>query len=201
MSDFYASLILVEKLFFYCAVFGGILFAVRLLIMIVGGHGGDFDMSGTDALHGTTDFGHGIESDISFKVLTLQGVSGFFLMFGLVGLSISRLLPAHTTAQQALALLGGAAVGVFTMWVIAKLFSMMLKLQSDGTVDMQNAIGQPGTVYLNIPAEGTGKVQVVVQGSLSIFDAVSGKKEPLKTGVAIKVTAITGGSILVVEKA
>jgi len=200
MFEFYGTLILVEKIFFYCAAFGGMLFAVRLMLMLVGGHGGDFDASGADAIHGTADFSHGGDSDVSFKVLTLQGVSAFFMMFGLVGLCVSKMLPRQPEALQVVSIAAGTAAGVFTAWIIAKLFSMMMKLQSDGSLHIENAVGQQGTVYLNIPAEGTGKIQIAIQGSLRVCEAVSAKKEAIKSGTPVTVTAVFSGSTLAVEK-
>ena len=90
--------------------------------------------------------------------------------------------------------------GLAAVWVIGKLFAAMRRLQSSGTMDLHNAVGQPGEIYLTIPAGGTGKVQVTVQNRLSIFDAVAGNGAELKTGAAVKVTGLRGASIMVVEK-
>lgn len=46
----------------------------------------------------------------------------------------------------------------------------------EGTINIRNAIGSEGSVYLAIPKNGTGQVQVIVQGSLKTFDAFSKSK-------------------------
>jgi membrane-bound ClpP family serine protease len=61
-------------------------------------------------------------------------------------------------------------------------------------------LGSGGSVYLRIPADGSGQVQVEVDGRLQIFDAVSAKKEEIKTGDQITVVWVQDNGVLVVEK-
>ncbi|OQA23767.1 MAG: hypothetical protein BWY59_02539 [Verrucomicrobia bacterium ADurb.Bin345] len=77
----------------------------------------------------------------------------------------------------------------------------MKKLQSGGgTLNLQNAVGREGTVYLTIPANGAGKVSVVVQNRLGEFEATSESGEELKTGTSIRVVGVTGDKVLVVVR-
>ena len=76
-----------EKLFMVCAVAGGILFAIRLVLQFLGGDtGGHHDISspvnvgGTD-IHGDT-VADGSDAYLSFKLLSFQGLTAFFMMFG-----------------------------------------------------------------------------------------------------------------------
>lgn len=210
MGTFFESLNAVEKIFFISAMAGGIMFILRMILTLIGGHhdgdagGGAHD--GFDMHHDVGDVGdsghdmghdgdHAHDSDSSFKLLTLQGLTAFFMMFGLVGLALSRQAGAATFA----AVFGAALGGLFSMWVMAKLFKSMSRLQSDGTMDIRNAVDQEGTVYLTIPAEGEGKVQVAVQGSLREMTAVSKYKNEIKTGERIVVDSVTGDNILVVR--
>lgn len=204
MGAFFESLNAVEKIFFICAVLGGVMFILRLLLSLFGGDHHDADMGGD--VHGGFDVhdvqdvqdvhdGHH-DSDASFKILSLQGLTAFFMMFGLVGLALSR----QSGWAAMWATIGAFAGGLAAMWVMAKIFKGMTKLQSDGTMDIQNAVGQEGTVYLTIPAEGEGKVQVAVQGSLRELTAVSKYKTEIKTGERIVVDSVTGANLLVVKK-
>jgi hypothetical protein len=70
---------LLDQLFFYSALGGGALFVIQLVLLFVGG-GLDLDADFSDA-----DFGHH-GADVSFKVLSLQGISAFVMMFGLTGM-------------------------------------------------------------------------------------------------------------------
>ena len=89
----------VEKLFAGFAIVGGALFCVRLILFFVGGFGdGDMDADG--------DFGDLGDSDVSFTVLTFQGVTAFFMMFGLTGLALSK----EFNARAATAIGGGMLV-------------------------------------------------------------------------------------------
>ena len=113
-------------------------------------------------LHG--DFDPHVEPDhadtyASFKFLSLQGLTAFFMMFGLVGLALLK-----AEFAVILTIFGGAIAGLFTVWIISIIFAQMRHLQSEGTLDIQNAIGEVGSVYLTIPANGPGQVQLSVQG-------------------------------------
>jgi len=191
MEVFYNSLSAVEKFFLFCAVLGGAVFIVRMILMLsgVGGH---------DIQDAHVDFSdsHG-DSDASFKLFSLHGLTGFFMMFGLIGLGLSRQFWIPDIVAGAV----GVLAGLGTVWVIGKLFSSMAKLQSDGTLRLSDAIGQQGKIYLTVPNGGTGQVQVAFQGRLMIYDAVSANKEMIKTGEQVVVIDICGANTLVVEKA
>jgi len=196
-----------ELLFVICAAFGTILFVIRLILMFIGGGGeegaADGDVSGLDGAEGVGgadvhDFGHHdiSDSDLSFKALSLQGLTAFFMMFGLVGWALER----QGNVPALLSIAGGAAAGFATVWVMKKIFLMAGSLKSSGTLDLQNAIGQEGLVYLTIHPGQIGKVQVVVQGRLSVLNAIAeDHNEEIKTGQRVWVVRISADT-LVVEK-
>ncbi len=197
MTAFFESLNGIQKTFLLCAVLGSTLFLIRTILFFIGGDtdtevDGDIDFDGNVDASGLEH----LDSAASFHIFSLHGITGFFMMFGLVGLAMSK----QSNLRPAISVGGGLIAGVFTMWLVAKIFISMKRLQSDGTLDLKNAVGQDGTVYLNIPADGIGKVQVVVQERLKVFNAVSGKKEKIKTGESIKVIKVINGNIFVVEK-
>ena len=99
-----------------------------------------------------------------------------------------------------LSTLGGFIAGLIMMFLIAKITSWMLLLQTSGNMNINNAVGQEGTVYLRIPNDGAGKVQVTVQDRMQIFEAVSENKEELDTGDHIEVVGVFSGDVLVVKK-
>ena len=76
----------------------------------------------------------------------------------------------------------------------------MYLLQADGTVQMSDAIGCPGIVYLTIPGQrdGAGKVTVKVAERTMEYRAVT-KGEPLKTGTSVVVTAVVSEDTLEVK--
>ena len=210
-----------EYIYLACAIAGAIIFVLRMIMLVVGGFGagdgdldagGDLDgLEGMDGLDGV-DVGEmeldgmdfdmpddmddiGLEdTDFSFRFLSVQGISSFIMMFGIVGLAIAKASPFAV-----LSLSGATGAGVFTVWVVSLIFKWMAKLQSDGTMHVENAVAQVGTVYLTIPADGEiGKVSVVVQGALRTLEAVSASERAIKTGSKVKVVS-TRGTLLVVE--
>jgi membrane protein implicated in regulation of membrane protease activity len=189
MSGAATGLTGLELFFLISAVIGGGLFIVRFVIQLIGGDAVDteIDTGHADATHA--------DADASFKLLTLQGLTAFFMMFGLVGFALLR----ENRAGNGVALAAATAAGLGTVWIIGRIFSAVRKLQSSGTVDNANAVGEEGTVYLTIRSAGGGKVQVPVKGRLREFEAVAQSGEELKTGERIKVVGVNG-SVLVVEK-
>jgi hypothetical protein len=87
-----------------------------------------------------------------------------------------------------------------TAWATAMIFLNMRRLQSDGTMDMNNAVGQVGTVYLTIPEKGTGVVTVTVQGTRRNLDAIGELGQRIPTGSIVRVISVTAGKILVVSE-
>jgi hypothetical protein len=134
-------------------------------------------------------------ADTSFKLLSVQGLTSFFMMFGLVGLALLK-----SNFPVAVTVVGGMAAGLATVAITGLIFTQMKRLQTEGTIDIQNTIGTEGSVYLTIPKNGTGQVQIIVQGSLKIFDAMSNDKKVIATGEKIKVLGVASGNTLIVDK-
>jgi membrane-bound ClpP family serine protease len=93
-------------------------------------------------------------------------------------------------------------IGILMMLFTAWLFFMMMKLQSSGTLDVKNAIGQNGEVYLTIPAKkkGSGQVQLIIQGTYRTLDAVTEELEEIKTGTFIEVVDVINDTLVVRKK-
>ena len=159
----------------------------------------DFDDVAADVDDVSTDHSGDIDhhdSDASFKFVSIQGLTAFMMMFGWVGLSLIRDLQLPGWA----AIAGGVLSGVLTVWILSYFFRFAIKLQSDGTMRISSAILSKGNVYLRIPKDGTGQVQVEVDGRLKVFDAKSSTNEEIKTGEKITVVMVQNDGVLVVEK-
>lgn len=178
-----------DTLFVLCAIGGGALFAVQLIMQMVGFAGANVDLDLDPDLH--VGDGHP-SADWSFKVLSLQGLTAFLLMFGLLGLatlrSQERVSFAHSLTATAVGLVGGAA----TTWLIAKLFRLASGLQSSGTLDFRRAVNATGTVYLTIRKDKPGKITAVVGGRSLTLDArlADGDETPLETGTPVIVVRV-----------
>ncbi len=194
MFDDYVGM---EWFFLLCALIGGTLFMIRLVLQFVGGDtdmdaDGDIDID----MDGDVDVGDGGDTDISFKLLSLQGITSFALMFGLVGLAMMR-----QSGQNAIwALVAATVAGSATFWLMQWIFNKAKVLQSSGNIKIKNAVGKGGDVYLTIHPHGTGKVRVSVQNHLKVWEATTNSNQEIKTGERIRVTDVVSGNVLVVEK-
>jgi hypothetical protein len=189
----------IEIIYWASTIIGGTLFILRAAMMLIGGFGDgaidtDFggDVSG-DFDTGVT--GDHADADVSFKLISIQGMTSFFMMFGLVGLALLK-----ANVPVFLTVVGGIIAGFITVGITGLVFTQMKRLQTEGTIDIQNTIGTEGSVYLTIPKNGTGQVQLIAQGSLKIFDAVSNNKNAIATGENVRVTGVASGTTLIVEK-
>jgi membrane protein implicated in regulation of membrane protease activity len=192
MIDYFLSLSTVDRFFLICACIGGLLFIVRGVLQLFGG---DTDVD-ADVDFGDMDVSDiGGDSDASFHILSLHGLTVFFLMFGLAGLTCSTTFEM----SEPFAILGAFIVGILSFWIISKVMLLMTRMQSSGNVSLRNAIGQKGTVYLTIPKNGTGKVQIVVQKRLKVLDTVSDDKKEIKTGENVEVVDVLN-EVLIVKK-
>jgi len=163
-----------DLVFGISALVGGVLFLLWFVLMMVGG-------AASDLFDGLFDIQIG-DTDLSFKALTFQGLSAFLMMFGLIGLMISEM-----NAPQALSILGGLGAGGFSMWLVSKLFDTFKDLEQDQTMNLDNATGSTGTVYLRIPAAGEGQIQITFQGAMRTMDAISADGVEIPTGTLIQV--------------
>ena len=169
--------------------------------------GADLDGNGLpdsvdmDDLHdgagdGSAEVHQGIFSGLN--ILTVRGVVAFLTLFGWSGLWLSQ-LGLHPLLAAFLAI----QIGVIGMVGVALILRSALRLQYDGTLDLRNAVGLAGTVYLTVPARrgGCGKVNVLVQEQLREFEAVTEEAEPIPTGEKVLVTGLAGEDTLLVSRA
>ena len=189
----------IEIIYWASTIIGGTLFILRAAMMLIGGFGDgaiDTDFGGDVSGDFDTDVtGDHADADVSFKLISIQGLTSFFMMFGLVGLALLK-----ANVPIFLTVVGGIIAGFITVGITGLVFTQMRRLQTEGTIDIQNTIGTEGSVYLTIPKNGTGQVQLIAQGSLKIFDAVSNNKNAIATGENVRVTGVASGTTLIVEK-
>lgn len=179
-----------DQLFFYSALVGGTLFLIQLVLLFAGG-GADIDI---DTEVGG-DVGHP-GADVSFKVLSLQGITTFVMMFGLVGMAMRIDEQASTTVSTGVAFAAGAA----STWVIGRIFYYFTRLQSTGNIDMKSAVGATGEVYLTVGPDKVGKVTITVGNRSLTLDAIVEKGETLPTGTPIRVVRVVSDTTVSVEK-
>ena len=177
---------LMEIIFVSCAVLGGILFFIMMLLMMVG-----------DVLGGVTD-AIGLDIDTggggAFEILSVQGLSVAVMMFGLTGM-----FGLSATGSDVVAVLAGGVGAAAGMYGMGKMMYGINQLQADGTVNYNDAIGQRGQVYSRIKPNETGEIQVPVDGTLKTLLARAQDKSMLiPSGEFIRVVDVIGSTMIVV---
>ncbi|MBM4062278.1 MAG: hypothetical protein FJ265_14450 [Planctomycetes bacterium] len=184
-----------STVFLYCAAIGGTLLAVQFLMLLFG-FGSDADsVDGHAAGHDAGHDGVGHDQGAFLKLFSLQTLTTFATFFGLVGLL------TQSMHWSPLAVAGAAGLaGVAALWFVARLMRGLARLQSQGNVDLANAVGHLGKVYLRVPAQGQGQGRVLmqVQGRTVECAAVSRDAE-IPTGAEVRVVAHQDDDVLVVE--
>lgn len=173
--------------FLACAILGGGVLVAQLLL---GALGGDHDLHGAGAhVHV-----HGGEPSQGLHLLSVRAIAAGLAFFGVGGLA-GMATPLGVLAAIPLALLAGAAA----MLAVALLMRAMLRLESDGTVRVEDAVGQTGAVYLAIPpGEGElGKVHLTVRNRLVEYQAIC-RQGALPTGAPVLVIDVAGPDTVVV---
>lgn len=178
----------------YCAIIGGTLVGIQFVLQMLG-LGGDHDV---EASHGDMHGEHGTDGhgNLFFGILSFKALTAFTGAFGLVGLVVW---------EKGLGGVGriatAAGSGVASMLLVAWAMRGLARLQASGTVDVRNAVGASGTVYLRVPGSrgGLGKVTVEVQGRSMELPAVT-EGDTLETGTLVTVEAVEGEDILKVSR-
>jgi hypothetical protein len=203
-----------QTIYWVCAIAGCTLVGIQVVLQVFGlfdtdvdvdGAHADVDVGHVDVDAGHADVAHAADGHIDdvqghgnvlFGVLSFKALCAFAGIFGLVGLIlIDR--DVGTGGRVAAA----AGAGFVGMLGVGWMMRSLSRLQSSGTVDIRNAVGRRGTVYLPIPGANTGqgKVTVSVQGRLMEFAAVT-DGEALATGTHVTVLAVQGETLKVVSE-
>ena len=177
----------IDMRFAASALVGGILFVLYFFLLMIGG-------IATDIFDGLFGIDVDMGADASFKALTFQGIMAFLMFFGLAGLYVTK-----SGGGPSPAILAGAIAGGASMYFTGKLFELFVNLQQDGTVELSEAIGAKGQVYLRITDEGVGQVTVEVNEAQRTFNAKSEDGTGIATGDFIEVVD-TIGEVLVVKR-
>ena len=205
MIVWWNSLTLALQIFYCIAIPASLVLVVQTVLMFFGfGEDADADVEVSDGVPEDGIFGENsiAEADSDFdveglRIFTLRGIVAFFVVFGWIGVvMLSAEIPLVITLI--VATLGGFAM----MLLLAFLTKMMMKLRNNGNIDIRNAIGTAGRVYLTVPParSGEGKVQLVLQGSLVERAAVTDEESEIPTGSEVVVVSISAGTDLVVRR-
>ena len=160
-----------------CALVGGGLFLIIMALMFIGI---EFDL---DAL--TDGSGH----------ISLHGISGFFTLFGLVGLYLDSQGYGVLVSSM-----GGIGAGGVMFLAVSRIIMAMRNLESSGNITVDQTVGAKGSVYAEILPGESGAVTIFIDERERRYDAVTDEPAGLKTGDLIEVKEVISGSLLKVTK-
>lgn len=187
-----------ETIYTTCAIVGGTLLACQFLMGLlglghhtdVGGHdlhaGDGHEFDGHDAHAGGHSAGHAVQTSWFAGMLTFRTAVAGLTFFGLAGRAA-----VEVDAVPAQSFLVALAAGAAAFVGVAQLMRSLYRLKADGTVHIERAVGQTGTVYLSVPGAraGAGKVHLNLQNRTMEYLAVTAGG-PLPTGSRVSVVAV-----------
>ena len=173
------------------ALAGTLFFLIRVILMLVVGDVALHQDSGGAAF----DLNHG-DSSSAFKVLSVQAIAAFMMGFGWTGLFVVRGLGLPYGLGLPAGVVGGGAM----MWLLGRMFRLVGRLQSSGTMDISGALEEEGTVHVTVPArrQGRGSVRVVVGDRQQYYNAVT-DGDAIPTGARVHVLEVNEDHTLTVE--
>ena len=179
-----------EHVYWVIATASSVLLLIQLVLAFVSGR--EFASGGDMVAHHSGDI-----SLPHFQLLTIRNVVAFLVVFGWTGLAM-----INANASLPLTIIVSFVAGLVIMLVMAAMLLGLSRLQSSGNVDVSSAKGEQARVYLTVPAvrQGTGKLEVVVQGKKIDMDAVSDDPEPILTGTFVKIKDVINNQAIVERK-
>ncbi|MEC8934536.1 MAG: hypothetical protein VX958_03650 [Planctomycetota bacterium] len=174
MTEWWVALGGDEKIFYGIAFASSLVMFIQLVLTLIGGAfdvaDGEFEIEGTDG-----DLG----------VLSIRTICAFFVGFGWGGITALNQYEGDVFIATVAGFITGSLFLFAVLWTMRGLHS----LKEDGSVDIKNAVGTNGRVYLPIPPnrEGTGQVQVVIQGREREVIALTDSDEELENRTRITV--------------
>ena len=183
MAEWWDSLTGDLQVFYLIGVISGLFLALQLVLTAFGADT-DIDADAGDSGGSTVGF------------LSVRSLTAFLFAFGWTG-AIMKQGDHSTPVSVAVAIAAGTAL----FFVVAVIWRKFATLDEDGSVDYRNAVGSKGNVYLPISADrsGRGKVEVTVQGRLSVVDAYTTSTVDLPSRTRVTVTAILDPTTVLVE--
>jgi hypothetical protein len=184
--------------FLACAVFG----AVLLLAQLAAGVGGaEADAPDADTPDGDpTAGGHpgGALAALGASLAGLRPLAAGVAFFGLAGAAV-RARGGSTGA----ALLAAVPAALAAAALTAALLRTLLRLDSDGTVRLEGAVGAEATVYVPVRGAAAGKVQLALQGRLVECSATAADGGSYPTGARVLVVDVApeGGLLVAADPA
>ena len=220
MLNWWNGLTLVSQIFCTVAIPATVIMILQSLLLLFGigthtagdfDHGTGFDVHDGGDIHDggfDTDAGgpgahvpgdthiDGIDDHNGLSLISVRGIVAFFSIGGWTGVVCdSAELPLI------LSILISTMAGLLSLIGIAVLFKSALKLQESGNLNINNAIGVTGKVYIPIPPNGMGhgKITALIQEQYVEIDAINDGDEVIKTDMLVEIISVIDDQTVLVK--
>lgn len=192
MINWWNGLELVQQIFALIAIPATAILIIQTVLQLIGIDGDDLpeDIDGDGVPDADIDIDDGL------SLFSVRGILSMLCITGWLGVGL-----LETSLPDWAAILIAVAAGVATLVGIAFLMRGIYRLQSSGNIDISNAIGNVAQIYIPVPGSGTGsgKVTLTLQEKFCEYPAITTAPDTLKTGLYVRVVAVSEGGVLVVE--
>ena len=194
----------VTQVFYIAASFFSIIFLWQFVASLIGLSGGDMDVDGAVDADFDLDVDgvdadcvtHAIDNIDAFNLFSIRAILAFCTLFFWAGaMYVDQGM--NTPAAMAYAFGWGMAGWL----VVTLLVNWMRKLAETGNPQIASCVGTRGAVYMDIPADGIGKVRVTITGAISMIGARSEGSVAIQAGTPIEVISKIDDSTVEVRAA
>ena len=191
MIQWWNNLEVVQQVFALIAIPSTLIMVIQTILLVIGMAGDadvDVDVDVDDIPDTAGDDG-----------LALFSVRGIVTMLAVTGWCAVAFI--ESGLNQIVSVLLSIVLGFLSLVGTAYLMRAVYRLQASGNIDVGNAVGKVAQVYIPIAASAkkTGKVTMTLQEKYCEFDAITAAEETLTTGSYVRVVAVDGTGVLVVE--
>jgi hypothetical protein len=176
-----------ETVFFYMAMVSTGNLAIQVVLMLAGFADFDADFDGADS---------SFDDSVGFKLFSLKGLNAFFSGLGWGGLMATREFELDSVFFTVII---SVFLGFLMMFLYAYTVYLVSKLHAPNNESPTDAVGSTGSVYLEIPESGVGKVTLDFNGRVVTTNARSADGMSIPTNSIIKVDSFEDG-VMVVSK-
>ena len=184
MSEWFNSLDSLQRIFAFIAIPATAVLLIQTVLIFFGI--GDAEADDGD-----------IPADTGLALFSIRGIVAMLCIGGWSGIVLG-----DTPLSDPIVIILSVIIGLAALFGMAFLIKLILRLQSSGNIQLSNAIGKVGQVYLTIPANGTGsgKVNIIIQETFTEVQAITRDTSAIKTGETVRVVSTDELGMFVVER-
>lgn len=188
MAEFWNGLNVLQRIYFCIGLAATLVLMLQIITMLFGL--GETD-TGVD-LDGDGEPDINVDTGDGFTLFSVRGVIAFFAIGGWVGYIFAE-------TNTALAIVLSVVAGSLALVAMAFIMRGIMKMRSDGNIDIKRAVGKIADVYLTVPAKdnGNGKVTLTLEERFVELNAIQNENTPLTTGTKVKITGVSGDCVIV----